>query len=112
MDKPQYVYGIDVPPPLRYVLLYGLQWAIVIFPALIIVATLGSRALRLPVDQEVHFFQLLLLLSGLFTVIQTLWGHRYPILDGPSTALLLTFIVLALTGRKSSREAPLPGAFS
>ncbi|HOV85759.1 MAG TPA: solute carrier family 23 protein [Syntrophobacteraceae bacterium] len=109
MDKPQYVYGIDVPPPLRYVLLYGLQWAIVIFPALIIVATLGSRALRLPVDQEVHFFQLLLLLSGLFTVIQTLWGHRYPILDGPSTALLLTFIVLAPYGAEIIQGGTIAG---
>jgi len=44
MDKPRYVYDIDVLPPLRYVLLYGLQWAIVIFPSLIIVATLGVRA--------------------------------------------------------------------
>ncbi|MBP8644990.1 MAG: purine/pyrimidine permease [Syntrophobacteraceae bacterium] len=98
MDKPRYVYDIDVLPPLRYVLLYGLQWAIVIFPSLIIVASLGVRALQLSAGQEVRFFQLLLLVSGLFSIIQTLWGHRYPIMDGPSTALLLTFLVLAPYG--------------
>lgn len=93
-----YIYDIDEVPPVRYALLYGLQWAIIIFPSLIILATISGRALHLSTQQQVNFLQLVLLTTGFFTAVQTLWGHRYPLLDGPSTALLLTFVVLAPYG--------------
>lgn len=93
-----YIYDIDEVPPVRYALLYGLQWAIIIFPSLIILATISGRALHLNTEQQVNFLQLILLTTGFFTAVQSLWGHRYPLLDGPSTALLLTFVVLAPYG--------------
>ena len=31
-------------------------------------------------------------------ILQTLWGHRYPLLDGPSSALLLNILILAPGG--------------
>ena len=31
-------------------------------------------------------------------ILQTLWGNRYPLLDGPASALLLSFIILAPHG--------------
>lgn len=98
MATPQYIYGIDDRPPLRHALLYGLQWAVIIFPALIVVTHLSSRALQLGGAQEIRYFQLVLLTSGLMTVLQCVAGHRYPLLDGPSTALLLTFVTLAPHG--------------
>ena len=96
--KPAYIYALDDRLPLRYALIYGLQWACIMFPGLIIVARLSGIALHLELEQEVRFFQVTLLTSGLFTAIQSLWGHRYPLLEGPSTALLLTLIVLAPYG--------------
>ncbi|MFP5211987.1 MAG: uracil-xanthine permease family protein, partial [Acidobacteriota bacterium] len=36
--------------------------------------------------------------SGILTAVQCLKGHRYPLLDGPATALLLTYILLAPMG--------------
>lgn len=98
MKKPSYIYGIDDHPPIIHSLLYAFQWAIILFPALIVVANLGGKALGLDPEGEVRFFQMTLFTSGLFTAIQCLWGHRYPLLDGPSAALLLTFIVLAPLG--------------
>ncbi len=98
MEKSSYVYDIDDRPPLKYTLVYGLQWAIIMFPVLIIVTTLGSKALQMDTAGETRFFQLTLMVSGIFTLVQSLWGHRYPLLDGPATALLLTFIVLAPFG--------------
>ena len=47
MTPPQYIYGIDDRPPLKHALLYGLQWAVIIFPALIVVSHLSGRALQL-----------------------------------------------------------------
>jgi xanthine/uracil permease len=98
MTNPPYVYGIDDRPPLRHSVLYGLQWAVIIFPALIVVTHLSGRALQLSGEAEIRYFQLMLLTSGLLTFLQCLAGHRYPLLDGPSTALLLTFITLAPRG--------------
>lgn len=98
MAKPKYVYDIDEHPPIRLALLYGLQWAVIVFPSFIIMATLISQALNMNLQQEVRFLQLILLVSGFFSALQTVWGHRYPLLDGPSTALLLTYITLAPYG--------------
>ncbi len=96
--KPHYIYDIDDPLPSRLAILYGLQWAIIIVPALIIIATLIGSALNMSAGQQVRFLQLTFLTSGLFTAVQCLWGHRYPLLEGPATALLLTFITIAPYG--------------
>ncbi len=108
--KPEYIYAIDDRPPFKYAVIYGLQWTVIMFPGLIIVAKLSGLALHAGLDQEVRFFQLLLLTSGLFTGIQSLWGHRYPLLDGPSTALLLTLIVLAPYGMASIQGGLIAGS--
>lgn len=96
--KPEYIYALDDRLPLKYALIYGLQWVVIMFPGLIVVAKLSGIALQVDLEKEVRFFQILLLTSGVFTCIQSLWGHRLPLLDGPSTALLLTLIVLAPYG--------------
>ncbi|GLI33856.1 uracil-xanthine permease family protein [Desulforhabdus amnigena] len=98
MEKPKYIYDIDDHPPLRYGLVYGLQWAVIMFPVLIIVAKFAGQALHMDAAGEIRFFQLTLMVSGFFSAVQSLWGHRYPVLDGPASALLLTFIVLAPFG--------------
>ncbi len=98
MAEQRYLYDIDESPSIRLGLLYGLQWAIIMFPALIVVSNLSCQALRTDVSGAIRFFQLVLLTSGLQTCCQCLWGHRYPLLDGPSTALLLTFVTLAPYG--------------
>lgn len=98
MTNAQYTYDLDDRPPLKYSFLYGLQWAVIMFPTLIITAALCSKALHMEASEEVRFLQLTLLTSGLFTSVQSLWGHRYPVLEGPSSAVLLTYIVLAPHG--------------
>ncbi|MEN6487084.1 MAG: solute carrier family 23 protein [Syntrophobacteraceae bacterium] len=98
MTDPPYIYDIDEKPPLRHAVFYGLQWTMIMFPNVIIAAALSAKALQLGTDGHVRFFQLMLLASGVFTSVQCLWGHRYPLLEGPSTALLLTFMSLAPYG--------------
>lgn len=98
MEQSPYIYDLDDRPPLRYSLIYAFQWAVIIFPVLIISAALPVKVLQLGPAEEVRFFQLTLLTSGFFTTVQCLWGHRYPVIDGPSTALLLTFLALAPHG--------------
>jgi uracil permease len=105
-----YLYDLDQHPPFHLALVYGLQWTFIMFPGLIIAATLGVKALGLTGAEEVRFLQLTLLTSGLFTGVQTLWGHRYPLLEGPSTALVLSFILLAPEGLPAVQGGMMAGA--
>lgn len=97
MTEP-YLYDIDEHPPFHLCALYGMQWALVMFPSIIISATLGVTALGLKGIEVIRFLQFTLLTCGVFTAVQTIWGHRYPMLEGPSTALILSFILLAPHG--------------
>jgi uracil permease len=104
-ESPFY-YGLDDVPPLWQTLVYGIQWALIMAPALVIVASIASEALQLAPAARVAFFQKTLVLSGGFTLLQATVGHRYPIQEGPAVALLLTFVVLAPQG-----VAVIQGAF-
>jgi len=42
-------------------------------------------------------------------IFQTLWGHRYPILDGPATALLLSLLILAPHGMRTIHGGMITG---
>ena len=97
IEKP-YIYDIDDRPPLKHAVLYGLQWTMIMFPNVIIAAALSAKALHFGVEGQVRCLQLMLLASGVFTAVQCLRGHRYPLLEGPSTALLLTYMTLAPYG--------------
>ena len=108
--KTDYLYDIDDRPPLQYAMIYGLQWAFIMFPVIIIAANLGVGAFNPGLVDGIRFLQLSLLTSGVFTVIQTLWGHHYPLLEGPSTALILSFILLAPGGLPEIQGGMIVGA--
>lgn len=110
MAEQRYLYDIDERPPIRLSLLYGFQWAVIMFPALIVVTNLSCQALQVSAEGSIRFFQLVLLTSGLLTSCQCLWGHRYPLLDGPSTALLLTFVTLSPYGIQTIQGGTLVGS--
>jgi uracil permease len=67
-------------------------------PNVIVFSALGSAALQLDPAAQVSFSQRLLLATGLMTLLQSLKGHRFPILEGPSSAVVLSFVVLAPEG--------------
>ena len=70
----------------------------VAIPGVVVFSTLCSTALHLDPAAQISFSQRLLIITGLMTLLQSLFGHRYPILEGPSSAVLLSFIVLAPYG--------------
>jgi uracil permease len=109
MEQFNYIYGIDDHPPFRFTVLYALQWTIIVFPVLITAAILPAKVLNFSPAEEVRFLQLILLISGLFTAIQCLVGHKYPVVEGPSTALLLTFVALAPYGLPAIQGGTLLG---
>ncbi|MGA3117335.1 MAG: hypothetical protein ABSF90_23210 [Syntrophobacteraceae bacterium] len=109
MDKSETLYDLDDHLSLRLAVLYAFQWTIIIFPVPITLAILPARVLQMGPAEEVRFLQPLLLSSGVFTTIQCLWGHRYPIIDGPSTALLLTFLLIAPYGLPAVQAGGIAG---
>jgi xanthine/uracil permease len=92
------LYALDDRPPWTRCLVYGFQWALVFLPIITIVSTILFPYLDLQANERVLFFQRLLIATGAITILQVLWGHRYPSLDGPAVAILLTCIVFAPQG--------------
>lgn len=87
-------YGINDRPKTGDLILYSLQWfvlAIAVVTTSIFIAT-GSPAERVLYSQKVFA------LMGAATVVQSLWGHRMPIVVGPA-AVLLVGIITALTSQ-------------
>jgi len=91
-------YRLNDLPPWPKGLLYGLQWVLIFFPTLAIISSISVNYLGFQGREVVLFFQRMLLVTGLVTILQTIWGHRLPLLDGPSSALLLGFVVSAPQG--------------
>lgn len=108
--KPSYIYNLDDHPPIRHSLLYGFQWAMIMFPGLIIAASLSVGSFPAGTLDKGYFLQMTLLTSGLFTWLQSLWGHRYPLLEGPSTALMLAFILVSPLGLPTIQGGMILGA--
>jgi uracil permease len=97
-DQEPFLYGLDEAPPVHKTLLYGLQWLTITIPNVVVAAVLCGAALGLDQAAQAAFCQRLLIVTGLMTTLQSLAGHRYPLLEGPSTAVLLSFVVLAPQG--------------
>ncbi|HVP78986.1 MAG TPA: solute carrier family 23 protein [Thermodesulfobacteriota bacterium] len=98
MAQETFLYQLDERPPLHKNLIYGLQWVMTSIPSVVFFSTLCGVALGLDPAAQISFSQRLLIISGLMTVLQSLSGHRYPVLEGPSSAILVTFMVLAPHG--------------
>ena len=104
------IYGVDDMPPWPRCLVYGLQWTLIMLPGLTIFSAISSEYLGLQGHEEVLLFQRLLVIVGGVMILQTLWGHRYPLVDGPSSALLLSFIILARYGMSVIQGGMMTGA--
>ena len=87
-------YGIDSRPPIGQLLLYSLQWFVL---AIAVVVTSLFIAVGSPAER-VLYAQKVFALVGAAIIIQSLWGHRMPIVVGPA-AVLLVGIITALASQ-------------
>jgi xanthine/uracil permease len=93
-----FLFQLNETPPIHKNIIYGLQWVMIAIPGVVVFSALCSTALGLDPAAQISFSQRLLIATGLMTILQSLEGHRYPLLEGPSSAVLLTFIILAPHG--------------
>jgi NCS2 family nucleobase:cation symporter-2 len=92
------LYTIDDRPPWAKSILYGLQWLLVVLPLITVTSNLMASFLGMDIVQSAALFQRFLLVVGVVTAVQCTAGHQYPLIDGPSAALLLSVAVLANDG--------------
>lgn len=79
-------YELDSWPPPLEMFVFGLQWLAVIIPTILIIgAVVGS----IQGESYIPYLQKLLLLMGIMLLVQTLWGHKLPLVIGPATVLLI-----------------------
>jgi xanthine/uracil permease len=82
-------YALDEKPPLKETLLFGLQWFAVAIPAVIIIGrVVGHLQFPDPAGQA-FYLQKTCFLVALTLFSQVLFGHRLPLIAGPSTVLLI-----------------------
>jgi xanthine/uracil permease len=102
-------FGVNQFPPWPRSLIYGVQWVGIFLPTLMILSAISSEYLGLRQAEKLLFFQRILLSTGGIIILQTLWGHRYPLLDGPSSALLLNVLILAPGGMPAIQGGMIAG---
>ena len=82
-------YGLDDKPGFFPMLLYGIQWWIVSIPCVVIIGAVVSGVHYADADAQTLYVQKLFAIMGVTTVVQVLWGHRLPLVVGPSSVLLI-----------------------
>ena len=82
-------YQIDDKPKALSMLMYGVQWWVVAVPSIIV---MGAVAAALHFEgntaaQELYMQKLFAVIGGSI-LIQSIWGHRLPLVVGPAVVLL------------------------
>lgn len=91
-------YNLDERMPLKALLVYGLEWFIIIIPTLIILAVLIGNVLYTDPAGKILYAQKIFALAGISLLIQIFFGHRLPVLIGPAAVLLVGIITAGSNG--------------
>ena len=94
-------YGIDDKPGFLEMLLYGAQWWVVSVPFIIIMGSVIAKLHHADLAEQTLYVQKLFVISGVAGIVQVLFGHRLPLVIGPSAILVVGF----LASTSSSAEA-------
>jgi xanthine/uracil permease len=85
-------YDLNDVPPVRENLLFGLQWLAISIPGIVILGNIvGVLHFSEPLDRIIYL-QKLCFVTGITLFCQVLWGHRLPLITGPSAVLLIGVI--------------------
>ncbi len=88
----QFEYGLDQRVPFSKSLVLGVQWAALIISTIVILGkVVGDLQSSDPLGRIIYL-QKLLFLNAVTLFCQVLWGHRLPLIVGPSAVLLIGVI--------------------
>ncbi|OPX97390.1 MAG: putative purine permease YbbY [Syntrophorhabdus sp. PtaU1.Bin002] len=88
----QFKYGLNDRLPFAELLMLGFQWFALSIPTIAIIGkVVGTVQVLAPIDQT-GYIQKMLFVVSVALFCQILWGHRLPLILGPSTVLLIGII--------------------
>ena len=93
-------FPLNSRPSFGAMLLYGMQWLMICIPVVL------TSTFVAPEGQMLFFTQKLFVVMGITMIINSLWGHRLPLIAGPAAVLLMG--VLAASQLGGSSEAIYP----
>ena len=96
----QFRYNVNDRPAFGAMLLYGLQWLMISIPVVL------TSTFIAPEGQTLMFTQKLFAIMGVTMIVNSLWGHRLPLVAGPAAVLLMG--ILAASQHGGSNEAIYP----
>ncbi len=85
----QFDYDLDQRPPLWKLHLFGLQWAAITIPLIIVLGRVAAAIHHSEPTSQLIYLQKLFFITAGTLLVQVLWGHRLPIITGPATILLI-----------------------
>ena len=88
------LYQLHDKPPLWISVLYALQWFFFIFASTLVIPVVVGQAFGLSQIEHAAFIQRTFLVVGIASFLQVMFGHRYPVVEGPAGMWWGIFIIL------------------
>ncbi|MBQ5692649.1 MAG: purine/pyrimidine permease [Alistipes sp.] len=88
----EFRYSLNDRPSFGAMFLYGLQWLMICIPVVL------TSTFVAPEGQMLFFTQKLFAIMGVTMIVNTLWGHRMPLIAGPAAVLLMGVLAAATQG--------------
>jgi xanthine/uracil permease len=89
MRHMQFRYNLDDKPPLSEIISTSIMWTIITISFVVILGNMITALYPYSPDEITWYLQKLLFITGIATIIQTLFGHRLPAVFGPSAILIV-----------------------
>ncbi|HET6461320.1 MAG TPA: solute carrier family 23 protein [Syntrophales bacterium] len=88
----EFRYGLEDLPPLGETLLMGFQWCALMLPFLVILGKIAAAYHLADPAYQTAYLQKMAFVIAIFLVLEILWGHRLPLIMGPSSVILIGII--------------------
>ncbi len=85
----QLQYGLDERVPPVKTVLFGIQWAVLLISTILILGKVVGLMQYPDQFSQMLYLRKLLFISSVTLAVQVLWGHRLPLIPGPSSVLLI-----------------------
>jgi len=91
-------YTLDQKVPFIKSILFGIQWAAILVPSIIILGKVAANVHLLDASEQVSYLRILFFVCGVTLLCQIFRGHRLPLIPGPSAVLLTGALMAYLMG--------------
>jgi xanthine/uracil permease len=85
-------FTLDQRVPLMKSVLFGIQWAAILVPCIIILGKVAGNVHPLDASGQINYLRILFFVCGVTLLCQIFWGHKLPLIPGPSAVLLIGLI--------------------